>query len=153
MDKDLQKYMQSVLDEYLDELALVIQEKLKEHIWDYIYEPMEPTTYERTYQFYDSWVTDLSTKLTKRILHDSSVLKYNANKYQHGGSHIDRTGMMADILNDNGLNGRNSEFGGALNVEFHEQGYWDAFLDKIEKEFPRWCEEAMATLPYKLARG
>lgn len=143
MDKELRNYMNDILDKCLDKVAIRVQEELRRCIIEYVYNPMEPTVYERTWQFYDSFIVELSQKLTKRIFHDSSILKWNGNKYQHGSSERSRTDIIAQILNDNNLNGYNSEFGGALNIEFHNQGYWDAFLDILDREFDTWCQEEM----------
>lgn len=154
MERDLEKYLKDILNECLDEVALRVQEELKRVILEYVYNPMTPTTYERTWQFYDSFVVELSQKLTKRIYHDPSLLKYNKDKYQHGGDSGSRTNIMAEILNDFSLNGRESDFGGALNVaqEIHSKGYWDAFLEILDNQFDKWCQEEIEKLPYGIKK-
>lgn len=130
LKKDLEELLSKVLDYTIDKLL----EMLEFNVDIYVYKPLKPTVYKRTYDFLHSWVVKGSGNihdLKRCIEHDwqsmrlepMGVRDYVYHGSMSNGRIIDNRPVLAEWL-DEGAAGLNTEDNGS---------YWDAFLDDAEK--------------------
>lgn len=91
--------------------------KLQELINSEFYDQYDPTRYQRTFQFYDSAVTEMLTSLSAEIFMDASLMQYKN----------DWTGETQIEAANQGIHG------GWYTEESLRHKYWDVFEDYCDK--------------------
>lgn len=119
---------------------------LTETINEKVYSPKTPKEYQRTYTFADAWQLGDKirsvNKVSQSLDYDYTIMVYDGNDGVHGNSGIDRRPIMANILENNGFNKRNSDFGGALNVSNNERdNYWESFKEELDDKIYDFLDE------------
>lgn len=134
MNNQLKLQLENIFNTVLTNVTIKVLEELRSIIYDYVYTPIDDnnTMYERTYEFPEAYIARVTERLVKEIYFEPNYLTYDPTKYQHGNSSVDRRNMMAEILNNDSVNYDNADFGGAKNIELHNEGYWDAFFNYLE---------------------
>ena len=147
------------LEKIIDKVTDKTLELLKETITEEIYEPRKPEKYQRTFDFRDrAWVktkvqtigfglingqlNSTTSGVWQMIYFDGKKMSYSPSKYIHGTQGYDRRTKMAYILSDPIENEYESEFWGALNVQWARgYNYWTAFLVNWHDEIIKWFEQ------------
>lgn len=146
MNQDTVNEINEALEKVIDAVAEKALSLLKRCIDETIYSPKRPKQYKRTYEFKDKAFEikkDHMKKLMRQIIFNGSNLTYNPSEYQHGGKNVDRTSLMAYILDsDTGANMDNSDWGGALNV-YTNQSYWRVFIQRLDKELDTYIQDEL----------
>ncbi len=135
----LEKKINQIITEVIEEVAEQYLKILIEHIEKYVYEPKEPRQYKRTNQFLYSFeklskAKNTMNEIIQEIYFNSSNLIYkkqDSDIWQHGVEGSNYTNKMAEILNSETLNKQYSQIKGALNVG-NKGLYWDEFLKYID---------------------
>lgn len=122
---------------------------LTETINDKVYSPKTPKEYQRTYTFADAWQLGdrirSRNKVSQSLDYDYTVMVYDGNSGVHGNSGVDRRPIMASILENNSMNKRNSDFGGALNVSNNDKdNYWESFKTELDKKIYDFLDEDLS---------
>lgn len=146
MSQDTINEINEALEKVIDTVAEKALSLLKKCIDEAVYNPQRPKQYKRTYEFKDKAFEvkkDHMKKLMRQIIFNGSNLTYNPSEYQHGGKNVDRTSLMAYILDsDTGANMDNSDWGGALNV-YTNQSYWRVFIQRLDKELDTYIQDEL----------
>jgi len=137
---EIEKEMNKIIADVIDEIAEKYLKKLTEYIEKYVYQPKEPKQYKRTYEFLNSFQKlPQAKKVTKsfiqEIYFDSEKLEYKKQPsgfWQHGIEGSNYTKRMAEILNSETLNKKYSQVEGALNIGTNGY-YWEEFLKYIDE--------------------
>lgn len=137
--EDIEKQINKIICEVIDEIAEQYLKKLIEYIEKYVYEPKEPKQYKRTNQFLYSFeklskAKKAMNEIIQEIYFNSKNLVYKKQEndiWQHGVEGSNYTSKMAEILNSEILNKQYSQIEGALNIG-RKGLYWDEFLKYID---------------------
>lgn len=138
MDK-LGKQINQIISQVIEEIAEQYLKKLIEYIEKYVYQSNEPKKYKRTNQFLNSFeklpqAKKVMSEIIQEIYFNSNKLVYKKQEssiWQHGIDGNNYTTQMAEILNNQMLNKKYSQLGGALNIGIKGL-YWEEFLKYID---------------------
>lgn len=136
---ELEKEINQIISEVIDEIAENYLKKLTEYIEKYVYEPKEPKQYKRTYEFLNSFeklpqAKKVMREIIQEIYFDSKKLTYEkqaSGLWQHGVEGSNYIKRMAEILNNETLNKKYSQVEGALNIGTNGY-YWEEFSKYID---------------------
>jgi hypothetical protein len=124
-----------------------VQESVQTNVYDaWEWEEDHPRTYERTYQFLNSWEPE-RTSITKDsvayLIHsEPSKMFWNPDMYQHGSDYRDRTENMDENIQE----GKNYDFfgGASEDDEYGEdtdeedtglaRDYWSDVVEYIDQD-------------------
>lgn len=148
---NIEKQINQIINQVIEEIAEKYLNQLIEYIEKYVYEPNEPTKYERTHQFLNSFTKFPKAKkimggILQEIYFESANLSYRKQSsgiWQHGREEHNYTKKMAEILNSKEMNSRYSQLGGALNIGISGL-YWEEFLKYIDKNLTNDLKNAFA---------
>lgn len=142
-----EKFFQEIMrdcQEAISNTLIKAKGLLTDKIEEDVYSPETPRKssnkvkgYVRTYTFEDAWRLGKAIKdrnsVSQSLDYDYTMMIYNGEKYVHGNEKIDRRPIMASILENSKMNGKNSDFGGALNISTNERdNYWEDFKRELD---------------------
>ena len=81
-------------------------------------------------------------KVSQSLDYDYTMMVYDGNNGVHGNFGVDRRPIMASILENNSINKRDSDFGGALNVSNNDgNNYWEIFKKELDTQIYKYLDE------------
>lgn len=151
--EDLEKQINMIISKVIDSVTDKYLKQLRLYIEKYVYQPNEPSRYERTGEFLDSFerlpnAKKLMGDFIQEIYFNPELLSYkkqNSGFWQHGINSFDFRDKMANILNSSEQNKTYSQTEwGALNVGLNGY-YWEEFkkyteshlINDIKSEFKK----------------
>lgn len=152
LDKELENVLAKVIDAVADRLL----KDFRQHLDATVYGVPPGEKYQRNREnggFYSGWEIkeDQSSALKgyiRRLAFDGGNLVAPSadNGWAHGGNWGgspggDQRGKMYWILNDITSNDTYSYAGGARYLHSTSTGYWDSYLDTIDKKIKEWLDE------------
>ena len=148
MDEALIQKILSDCESAITNTLIKSKSLLTKTINETVYSPKKPQEYERTYTFADAWQLGKrkrsARKVSQSLEYDYTIMVYDGNNNVHGNSRVDRRPIMASILENNGINKRNSDFGGALNISNSDSdNYWENFRNKLDTEIYHYLDEEL----------
>lgn len=148
MDSKLEQQILKDLSSVLPEVLRQSKQLLTKTINQTVYSGARPKVYERTYTFANAWQVGKQNKngngVSQNLEYDYDVMVYNGNDYVHGDSRIDRRPIMANILENQNANKKNSNFGGALNIKANEKdNYWEKFKSQLDTEIYKYLDNEL----------
>ena len=153
-DKELQKYFNDILEKIINNVSEKVFSELQKHILNTIYSPQEGwyKRYGAHGGFLSGWELDklqsIANQITRNIYFNPDNLispsrDSQNNGYAHGDvdDNIDRRNQLPIILNSEGWNAVESEFGGAYYPRNTSAGYWDEFINYLDNNIWQWFDK------------
>lgn len=144
-----EKFFQEIMRDCQEAISNTLRKSKKlltEKINENVYAPKTPKEYKRTYTFANAWqlgdkVRSIN-KVSQSLDYDYTMMVYDGNNGVHGNFGVDRRPIMASILENNSINKRDSDFGGALNVSNNDgNNYWEIFKKELDTEIYKYLDE------------
>ena len=148
LNKDLGIILEMVMDNVSDMLLKDFLQHLDATVYS---KPPAKSTYHRYKEdggFYSGWLIDKFDKYTRTLIFDGNRLKSPQDdmvnsQITHSGNHDtgDIRGVIAHVLNDADWNKDMSINGGAYYLRNSDDGYWDTYIDNIDKKIVRYADQ------------
>lgn len=148
LNKDLGIILEMVMDNVSDMLLKDFLQHLDATVYS---KPPAKSTYHRYKEdggFYSGWLIDKFDKYTRTLMFDGNRLKSPQDdmvnsQITHSGNHDtgDIRDIIAHVLNDADWNKDMSINGGAYYLRNSDDGYWDTYIDNIDKKIEKWLDK------------
>lgn len=134
----LKNFINGKCEEALNNTMDILLDKLRDYIMADVYDSYNPTFYDRTNNFLDSWdktKTQLKNDIVEaEIFQNVNMLVFNSQKFQHGSdewveSWNSNKNELAHIINDGAIG---EAFGFP---QLGERPFWSNFTQYCEREF------------------
>lgn len=136
----LRPALEGICDEVVEEVTEKAYNSYRDLIESTVYGAGQPKVYERTHQFYESWLWRKNSTMKTEIYQDPSIMDYNPDMMQHGSQQQgDTRQYLADYI-----------YNGVIDGLFGD-GWWtyprDAFGEattEIKAALRAWVVKAFA---------